>query len=121
MSSLFGVSINELLSGHRLDDTAYKQAAEKNLTDIIHAGTFSYREKIVYYKTKWKKEHRGRIWSMYILLSGLLIAGILTKPRVLTAAAAVLFPIGYAWLHNSMMVYVEQRAFDGSGSEKENS
>lgn len=118
MSTLFDVSINSLLSGQRLAEADYKASAEENLRDMLHANAFSYKEKLVYYKAKWKKEHCGWICLIYTLLSGLLIAGILTKQILLTVTAVVLFPIGYAWIQNTMMIYVEQRAFDGMGSEK---
>ena len=37
MSELFGVSINELLSGKRLNHTEYKAAAEENLMKTVRA------------------------------------------------------------------------------------
>ena len=57
MSELFGVSINELLSGKRLTEDEYKQAAENNLQQTLKASSFSLKDKIEFYKKKWLKEH----------------------------------------------------------------
>ena len=57
MSQLFGVSINELLSGKRLTEDEYKQAAENNLQQTLKASSFSLKDKIEFYKKKWLKEH----------------------------------------------------------------
>ena len=120
MSTLFDVSINEILHGQRLAEADYKAAAEENLRTIIQTGAFSYKEKIEYYKAKWKKEHRAVISLTIILPLALLFAGILIKQTALIAGAVILFPLTYAWLYNAMMIYVEQRAFNGLGSAEEN-
>ena len=57
MSKLFDVSINELLSGKRLTQEEYKVAAEENLRQVVKASSFTLKEKIVFYKKKWLKEH----------------------------------------------------------------
>ena len=57
MSQLFDVSVNEILSGKRLLEEEYKEAAEINLTHTLKASSFSLKERIDFYKTKWLKEH----------------------------------------------------------------
>ena len=37
LGELFNVSVNEILSGKRLNDAEYKEAAEENLTQAIKA------------------------------------------------------------------------------------
>lgn len=57
ISKMCDVSINELLSGKRLTNEEYKQAAEKNLTQTIKTSSFTLKDKIDFYKKKWLKEH----------------------------------------------------------------
>lgn len=58
MSELFGVSINELLSGKRLSEAEYRQAAEENLKQTVKTSSFTLKDRIDFYKSKWLKEHR---------------------------------------------------------------
>ncbi len=117
LSELFDVSINEILSGKRLSEEEYKEAAEENLKHTIEASSFSLNEKIVFYKKKWLKEHITimALWGLCII--GVLVAGvILTKP-LLVSGAMILLVLGHVWRNNTMMTYVEQKAFDGSGKQ----
>lgn len=66
LSELFGVSINELLSGNRLTEDEYKQAAEENLQQTIKAGSFLLKDKIEFYKRKWLKEQKYQINKLCI-------------------------------------------------------
>ena len=58
MSELFGVSINELLSGKSLSEAEYRQAAEENLKQTVKTSSFTLKDRIDFYKNKWLKEHR---------------------------------------------------------------
>ena len=117
ISELFDVSINEILSGKRLSKEEYKEAAEENLKQTIKASSFSLNEKIVFYKKKWLKEHIAIISLWGLCIIGMFIAGvILTKP-LLVSGAMILLVLGHAWRNNTMMTYVEQKAFDGSGKQ----
>ena len=117
ISELFDVSINEILSGKRLSKEEYKEAAEENLKQTIKASSFSLNEKIVFYKKKWLKEHIAIISLWGLCIIGVFIAGvILTKP-LLVSGAMILLVLGHAWRNNTMMTYVEQNAFDGSGRQ----
>ena len=57
MSELFAVSINELLTGKRLLQEEYKQAAEQNLRQVMETSIFSLKDRIDYHKKKWLQEH----------------------------------------------------------------
>lgn len=61
MSELFGVSINELLSGKSLSEAEYRQAAEENLKQTVKTSSFTLKDRIDFYKNKWLKEHRASI------------------------------------------------------------
>lgn len=58
MSELFGVSINELLSGKSLSEAEYRQTAEENLKQTVKTSSFTLKDRIDFYKNKWLKEHR---------------------------------------------------------------
>ena len=57
LSEQFGVSINELLSGRRLNENAFRAEADRNIIDISKAGAFSKKEQAAFWKRKWLKDH----------------------------------------------------------------
>lgn len=75
MSELFGVSINELLSG-------------KSFSMIL----------------------------IGIGIAGVLLVGIILKNAWFIGAGFILLLLAHAWRNNTMMAYVEDNAFDGSGN-----
>ena len=117
MSELFDVSINEILSGKKLSKEEYKEAAEENLRQTISASSFSLKEKIDYFKKKWLKEHIAMmvLWGMCII--SVFIAGVILRKPILVSASMILLVLGHVWRNNTMMTYVEQNAFDGSGRQ----
>ncbi|MGN0367616.1 MAG: helix-turn-helix domain-containing protein [Wujia sp.] len=117
MSELFGVSINELLSGKRLSENEYKQAAEENLKQTIKASSFSLKDKIDFYKKKWLKEHIAIMIFMGICIVGVLVAGIIMRNAWIGYVAMLMFVFAHGWRYNTMMAYVENNAYDGSGKE----
>ena len=114
MSNLFHVTINELLSGKRLDQDEYKIAAEENLRQVAKASSFTLKEKMTFYKKKWLKEHIVAMccWGIGCIIA-LVVGIILSLPTLVLAAILSLF-IGHAWRNNTMMAYVERNAFDGT-------
>ncbi len=115
MSELFGVSINELLSGKRLSEAEYKEAAEENLKQTVRTSSFTLKDRIDFYKSKWLKEHRTIMILIGIGIVGVLLVGIILKNAWLIGAAFILLLWAHAWRNNAMMAYVEDNAFDGSG------
>ncbi len=115
MSRLFGVSVNEILCGKRLSEEDYKEAAETNLVHTLESSSFSLKEKIDYYKTKWLKEHIAIMVFIGVCIVGVMLAGILCKQVWLIVIAAIMMPIAHALRNNTMMIYVEKNAYDGSG------
>ncbi len=114
LSELYGVSINELLSGQKLTGQEYRSHAEENMKAVICHSTFSLKEKIDYYKQKWNREHRWEFVAAVAAGIALLVAGICWEGWM--ASAAVIWITGYLlWRYNRMMSYVEDRAFDGTG------
>jgi len=117
MSELFGVSIHEILSGKRLSKEEYIETAEENLKQAIKATSFSLKEKTEYFKKKWLKEHIAMMVLWGICIIGFFIAGIILSKPLLVSGAVILLVLGHCWRNNTMMTYVEQNAFDGSGRQ----
>ena len=115
MSNLFHVTINELLSGKRLTQDEYKIAAEENLRQVVKASSFTFKEKVAFYKKKWLKEHIAAMCCWGIGIITVFVMGIILTLPLLVAAAMLLLLVGHAWRNNTMMAYVERNAFDGTG------
>lgn len=116
MSELFGVSINELLSGKSLSEAEYRQAAEENLKQTVKTSSFTLKDRIDFYKNKWLKEHR--VIMILIGIAGVLLVGIILKNAWFIGAAFILLLLAHAWRNNTMMAYVEDLAFDGRGKQE---
>ena len=114
MSNLFDVSINEILSGKRLTQDEYKIAAEENLRRVVKTSSFTLKEKTIFYKKKWLKEHIAAICCWGIGIITVLVLGVVLSLPILFAAAPLLLLVGHAWRNNTMMSYVERNAFDES-------
>ena len=117
ISELFDVSINEILCGKRLSKEEYEEAAEENLKQTIKASSFSLKEKIDYFKKKWLKEHIALMVLWGICIIGVFITGIILSKPLLVSGSVILLVLGHGWRNNTMMTYVEQNAFDGSGRQ----
>ena len=105
LGELFSVSVNEILSGKRLTDDEYKEAAEENLTQAIKASSFSMKDKIEFFKKKWLKEH----------IAIMVFIGICITAVFLVSITPLLIAVAHAWRNNTMMAYVERNAYDGTG------
>ncbi len=116
LGELYNVSINEILSGKRLTETEYKEAAEENLTQTIKASSFSLKDKIEFFKKKWIKEHIAIMVFIGICIIAVLIAGIMVKNIILVSILPMLILIAHIWRNNTMMAYVERNAYDGTGN-----
>ena len=116
LGELFNVSVNEILSGKRLTETDYKEAAEENLTQIIIASSFSLKDRVEFFKKKWLKEHIAIMVFIGICIIAVLIAGIMAKNIILVSITPMLILVAHAWRNNTMMAYVERNAYDGTGN-----
>lgn len=116
ISELFGVSINEILSGKHISEQEYKKIAEENLIKAIKTSSFSLKDKIAFYKKKWIKDHVAHLCVYALCIIAELIAGIILSSTKLLLVALGTLIAGHIWRYNTMMVYVEQNAFDGKGN-----
>lgn len=117
LSELYGITINEILSGQRLAGEEYREKAEENIKTVLAANPFTLEEKIEYYKRKWKKDHFAACLFFRVLILGMLAVGIITKNLYWTMGFPMASLVYYAVERNQMMTYVEARAFDGTGKQ----
>jgi transcriptional regulator with XRE-family HTH domain len=116
MSELYGISINEILSGQRLDQQQYRVKAEENIKATLEKSTFTLKEKIDYYERKWHNDHRVElIIECVCVLAGIFLLGWLIED----IGGVIGFAIGL-WRctcrKNEKKRYIEEHAFDGSGN-----
>lgn len=117
LAETLDTSVNELLSGERLTETAYREKAEEHLVEVLQNSAFSVREKTMYFMKKWNREHRFEIilWTILYLVAGVL-AWIFDKSWVapLLGPAAVIIVLR---LKNERACYVEGRLYDSAPNQ----
>jgi transcriptional regulator with XRE-family HTH domain len=116
LSTYYGITINEILSGQRLSEQEYRAHAEENVKSALAESSFTLKEKLEYYKIKWKREHRAD-WVFAVLLAILLCVVGVMKDNGLQIAGPLWISVFSVVQYNRMMAYVEDRAFDGSGRQ----
>lgn len=117
LSELYGVSINEILSGERLAEETYQKRAEENIRSALEGSSFTLEETIRYFKKKWKREH--------FLTTVLVVAGLLAvywyglmEQRGWNSLAMIGVFVYLIIRRNQMMIYVENHVYgDGKDSE----
>lgn len=114
MSEIFNVSVNEILSGRRLSTEEYQSMAEENLVKAIGQSSFTLKDRIIFYKHKWLKEHIAVMIFVGLCVFSVLIIGIVQKQIAMLFFSFILFIIAHAWRNNAMMTYVEKHAYDGN-------
>ncbi len=116
LSEFYGVSINELVSGRRLDEREEKQAAEENLKEVLSVSAFSLEERKQFYTKKWKRAHWWvRVLNILVPLAIIIIGFCLDS--MLAVGLACLVSVAFNVVsYNEMMGYVERKAFDGKNS-----
>ena len=125
LSKEFGVSINEMISGERLGTEEFKKAADENLVTALSGSTFTWKEKIAFFKKKWLREHIATIILCVVAWIGIMVLlRLKTKGNdifpVLGAVGGLLAVLFYAVLHNRMMAYAEKHAYRNPDEETDN-
>lgn len=113
LSRKYGITINEIIAGQRLDDSGYREKAEENIKSAISdiaESPFSYRERLSYFTKKWDKEHRAEKIAVFIVLMALVVLGAVFKPPVV-GVAAVLGAIYSVAMTSRRLGYAEKKAF----------
>lgn len=116
LSELYGITINEILSGQRLGEREYRERAEENIKTALNKSAFTLKEKTAFFKKKWLREHRFGLIAEAVAFLGLLVFSACLDNTLFV----MLVNIGgfgrIAYHRNNMMAYIEERAFDGSGN-----
>lgn len=122
LSNMYGMSINELLSGKKLSTEEYKEMAETNIKATLKSSAFSVKEKIDFFKKKWRKEHLLTIVVCSIAWVALLIVLKLqgVETYLLGTIGGLLAILYYAVLNNRMMAYAEANVYGGKWDKYEN-
>lgn len=112
LGKIFGVSINELISGERLDDRAFRRKADEITAKLSRESCFSRKEQEDFWRKKWQREHRALL-VLCVLISVLLLVYLIYRGEALLAG---LWPTAalteFALIRNKMMIYVENKLYD---------
>lgn len=109
---MYDLSINELLTGKKLTAEEDHEAAEKNLCAALESA-FSAKERLEYFKKKWKREHIAEIVVITMLCFAILAVGWYLKRLYIPLIVAVISPVCCIVRYNRMMAYAERHAFTG--------
>lgn len=118
LSEQFGVSINELLCGERLDESSYRQKADENIAAVIgeqEQSRFTLKERCDFWRRKWKRDHLAEIIIWCAVGIAVYVAAMYFQKYIFAAADCIFAVWLYFKKRNQMMAYIEQHAFDGSG------
>ena len=113
LSNMYGMTINELLSGKKLSTEEYREMAETNIKETLKASAFSLKEKQEFYKKKWLKDHVAIMVFIGICIVGVLVAGFVMRESLIVYISLLMLVLAHGWRNNTMMTYVEKYAFDG--------
>ncbi len=113
LAGILGVSVNELLSGERLETPELAaERAEENLVSVLsESETFGLSDRIEFFRHKWLREHRLSIAAAVILYLAAVTALVVWLGSAALAACAAPGLGLYLFMRNRMMIYVEARAF----------
>lgn len=57
LCKILNITLNELFIGEKIEDDNYKEVADDNLLNALENSSFTLKDKIVFYKKKWKKTY----------------------------------------------------------------
>lgn len=113
LSQRYGVTVNELLTGQRLEAEKYRQAAEENLVAALKSDLFTSKERLAFWKKKWRREH---VFEMILSAAAVLALygyAAFQGRGELCALSALAAIVLYCKLRNDMMAYAEGKTYDG--------
>lgn len=111
LSKKYDVSINEILSGERLDGESYKSKAEENITVALNNSAFSVKDKQSFFKKKWGKDHRlEMILEILFLIAAAVLSAIYCKEVCI--ALSLVSMVWAFWINNRRASYIERHIYD---------
>lgn len=119
LSKMYGLTINEILSGKKLSTEEYKEMAETNIKETLKASAFSLKEKQDFFKKKWLKDHAMAIVITFVLwlLFSLSLAKYDMPVYLIGGIGGFIGVTIYIFFYNRMMAYVENNIYDGKWNE----
>lgn len=113
LSELYGVSMNEIVSGRRLSPSEQAQKAEENLTGLMKENEiFQKQERKAFWQNKWNRDQRGNLVCIAILLLAAYILGLVAKLEWLKTGAVLAAVAVSLILTNRRAAYVEHHLYD---------
>lgn len=113
LCKILNITLNELFIGEKILDEQYKEVADNNLLNALENSSFSLKEKIEFYKKKWRKDHISKIIlcciSWIVLIIALKFQNV--EGYIIGTIAGMLAMLFYIILYNQMMIYVENNAY----------
>lgn len=113
LCKILDITLNELFSGEKINDDKYKEVADNNLLEVLENSSFTLKEKIEFFKKKWRKEHISKFIICFISWCVLIIALKLQNVEgyLIGTVGGILAILFYVVLYNQMMIYVENNAY----------
>ena len=113
LCKILNITLNELFVGEKILDEKYKEVADNNLLHVLENSSFTLKEKIDFYKKKWKEEHISKMILCFIIWIVLIIVLKFQNVEnyIIGTIAGMLFILFYIVLYNQMMIYVENNAY----------
>lgn len=118
LSELYGISINEILSGMRLTEAEYPQQAEENLKAVLRESRFTQKARADYFQRKYRKEHRFEVILAAATTAALMLLGIFCI-NGLELAAMVFGFCSLIRYRNRRAAYVEMHLYPDTKSPDE--
>lgn len=116
LSKTLGVSINEIIAGERLTPEEFVAKAEENIVSAWQDSSFTLRERQEYFKKRWQRSHVFHVVLLILFTIALFTLGHFFAGWLAVAAYIVGFG-GTVLLYNSMMAYVERKAFENPNND----
>ena len=111
LSKVFDVGINDLLAGEKIADEDFRQKAEENIIEVATSSAFSFEERKVYFKRKWRKEHIALFVILGLILIASAVIPLIIDKLWLISFSPVIALIEYGYQNNRMMIYVENQLY----------
>lgn len=114
LCKILNITLNELFIGEKILDEKYKEVADNNLLNALENSSFTLKEKIDFYKKKWRKEHISKMILCFI--SWIIIVIVLkfqnVEGYIIGTISGILSILFYIVLYNQMMIYVENNTYN---------
>ena len=119
LSVKYGVTINEILSGERLCKDNFMEKAEENLCSALKNSVFTSKEKMEFFKKKWKKDHAFEFILELLAVAAALICGVAFGKGEIVLISVIAVFVWCICTNNRMMAYAEGKVFGTADSLNE--